>query len=134
MIEQEQWHQEVKNVESSLIKYGVISPMYSVMDDILGNKPHHNKNRLKKGSQLSQDPSTPTTKRIDPSKIYLSQEERVVGIKSETSVVDAQTSCLMQLSEPVEETTQETSAKIEEKNSKLVTRLTQVQNPVLNHI
>ena len=64
----------------------------------------------------------------------MSQEERVVGIKSETSVVDAQTSCLMQLSEPVEETTQETSAKIEEKNSKLVTRLTQVQNPVLNHI
>ena len=83
---------------------------------------------------MSWDPSTPTTKRIDPSKIYLSQEERVVGIKSETSVVDAQTSCLMQLSEPVEETTQETSAKIEEKNSKLVTRLTQVQNPVLNHI
>ena len=68
------------------------------------------------------DSSTPNSKRMDPSNIYVPQEETVAEMRSEPSVSGNLTSCLdMQRSEHVTETFKEITAKVEENTPTLDT-------------
>ena len=79
-------------------------------------KPQLIVNGLKKAGLFPWDPSAPNSKRMDPSKIYVPQEESVVEMRSEPSVSGNLTSCLdMQKSEHVTETFKEITAKVDAK-------------------
>ena len=125
-VEQELWHRKLENVGSSLSKYGVIPLVHGVTEKILETKPQLISNGFQKAGLFPWNPSAPTSKRMKPSQIYVSQpdpinitapkefeEERMVGMKSEPSVSDVhQTYC--QFAEPgVEDTCGEISTELE---------------------
>ena len=88
----------------------------------MGTKPQLIVNGFKKSGLFPWDPSAPNSKRMDPSKIYVPQEESVVRMKSEPSVSVTLTSCLdMQRSEHVTETFKEITTKVEENTPTLDT-------------
>ena len=112
----------MENVGSSLSKYGVIPLVHGVTEKILGTKPQLIVNGFKKAGLFPWDPSAPNSKRMDPSKIYVPQEESVVKMRSEPTVNGNLTSCPdMQRSEHVAESCKEITAKIEENSPTLDT-------------